>query len=77
MNSKRRERLTKSKLILEKIANELDSVSDEEMDSLDNVPENLRDSERFAQMEEAADKIGDAKSFVEDAVSILEDVISA
>ena len=53
MNNKRRAILKKSIDTLEIASNYINTVLDEEQDSLDNMPENLESSDRYVKMEDA------------------------
>lgn len=53
------------------------SVYDAEQDALDNLPENLQYSDRYASMEGAVDSLDDARQSLEDAVSGIMDAIGS
>ena len=58
MNKKQRQRIEKS-------ITELQEIADEEREKVDNAPEGQEDTERYQEMEEAADGIDDALSTLE------------
>ena len=75
MNGKRRADLRNALYILGKAAVIVDSVCDREQDSIDNTPENLQNTDRYDMMKravenlnEAADKIDEAKEYIETAM---------
>ena len=59
MNNKRRELLKGAVGLLEKASGIVSMALDEEQDCLDNMPENLSDSERYQKMEAAIDLLDD------------------
>lgn len=67
MNKARRERLSNVLDILRQAGCDIEDVCDEEQDSIDGVPENLRLSDRCASMEEAVDCLEDAIECVHEA----------
>lgn len=62
---------------LEKASDILDSVRDEESDSMDNMPESLQTSDRYYKMEEAVQDLEDAVSHIGYAVHELKDTEEA
>lgn len=75
MNDKRRGAL-KSAIKHLKMAETIISDSyDQECDCLDNMPENLLDSDKAERMEEVADLLSDAENSVSDAIDKIEDAI--
>ena len=75
MNNKRRAILKKSIDTLEIASNYINTVLDEEQDSLDNMPENMQASERYENMENAVDCLEDAESSIDDAISKIEEAM--
>lgn len=53
MNKTRRAKITESVGFLETAKQMLSEVLDEEQDAMDNMPENLQESERYSKMEDA------------------------
>ena len=71
MNKKRRERLQAAVAHLEMATGIVEDVRNDEQDSLDNMPENLRQSERYSLMEDAIDYLEDAVSYLNDANDLI------
>ena len=72
MNNKRREVLRRVIEQLEKCCDVIDNINDAEHDSLENTPENLKESERYYKMEEAADNLEDAYDQIAYAIEHIE-----
>ena len=68
MNEKRRGLLKKAVSELEKASSIVDAVSEEEQDCLDNIPDNLQESEMSYKMENAIDCLQDAIEDIENAI---------
>lgn len=76
MNAERRKRI---RSVIETIQNCTDTVSfilDEEEDAMNNMPENLEGSDRYAAMEDAVAYLEDAGAALEEAVQNLESATS-
>lgn len=71
MNAKRRRQLKEVCDFLNKAADTLECVIDDEQDSLDNTPENLQFSESYGDREE---KIGDMMAVLDDIKSCSDSV---
>ena len=71
MNRKRREQLQEAVSHLEQATGIVETVWQEEQDSLDNMPENLQASERYEKMEAAIDCLEDAASYLNDANELI------
>lgn len=67
MNDNRRIRLKESCAMLQTAMATIQSVKEEEQNSLDNVPENLQNSELCIEMESAIDALEEAAENVEQA----------
>lgn len=67
MNNPRRKKLNTILEQLIKIHATLEEVKDEEQDYFDNIPENLRNSERY-------DKAENAVAALEDALSMFDEI---
>lgn len=67
MNNKRRLALKEANQLLWTAYNIVSSVLDQENDVLENIPENLQNSERYETAENAIDHLEDAKECLEDA----------
>ncbi len=67
MNKQRRIRLKEANSYLDCAMQIVSSVKDEEQDGLDNMPENLQNSERCTIMEDAIDALEEAIENIERA----------
>jgi hypothetical protein len=67
MNNKRRELLRKALISLDAAEGQISTALDEEQECIDNMPENLEDSERHEKMELTIE-------YLEDALSGLDEV---
>ena len=67
MNNKRRELLKGAVGLLEKASGIVSMALDEEQDCLDNMPENLSDSERYQKMEATIDLLDDVVGQIDSA----------
>jgi len=75
MNDRRRMRLREAIKLINKAADIVSDVSDEEGDSLDNMPENLQDSEKYDRMENNVDALDLIEESLLDINERIEDVI--
>lgn len=75
MNKARRKELSKAIDMLYEALNIIESVSIEEGDAYDNLPESLQDSDRGQAMQDYIDIMDDAYSTIEDSITNLEEVI--
>lgn len=75
MNDKRRKSIRTAIEHLNRASVIIDQVSDEESDALDNIPENLQDSDRYVAMEDAIESLSDADEAVGEAIEKLEQSI--
>lgn len=73
MNSKRRALLSRADGLLTEALEIVDRAKDEESDALDNMPESMEDSDRYAKMEAAVDYLEDAYSAIEEAIDNIRD----
>ena len=77
MNKDRRARLKHTLDALEAALDELECLQEEEQDALDNLPENLKESERASQMdfniEEIEDAVRDIRCSLENLQNLIED----
>lgn len=71
MNNQRRKEIEQVIKDLDKISSQIDGIQDEEQDYLDNIPENLQDSDRYYAAEEVVDNLGLAKDSIDEAVDYL------
>lgn len=67
MNKQKRAKLREATSLLGKAKILISSVKDREQDDLDNYPENLQGSERYATMENAIDELEEAIESIEQA----------
>lgn len=75
LNNKRRTRLRSIEEDLGRVLNLLNSIYDEEQDCMDNVPENLQDSERYSDMEACVEALSDAVYNLEEAIDSIKEAI--
>lgn len=73
MNNRRRDYLKNAIAFLHKASNIVSAACDEEQDCLDNMPENLQESDRYDKMECAVDKLSDATDRIDEAISLVEE----
>lgn len=66
MNNKRRKSLLIAINLLEQALSVINSVKDEENDSLENIPESLQYGEAYDIMEQNVDKLEDISSAIEE-----------
>lgn len=73
MNKKRRDILYKSAIpLLEQAKSILERVVSDEEDALDNIPENLQESERYEKIEDAVDNLNEAVENIGDAIENID-----
>lgn len=75
MNKIRRKALRELQDQLKALKEQLETLSDEEAEYRDNIPENLWGSERYEKADAACDLLGDAFSSLEEAISSIEEAI--
>lgn len=75
MNDKRRGRLRDALKMLSNAAVLVETVCDGEQDCMDNIPENLQNTERFEHMEAAVDSLNDALEKIDDAKEHIQSAI--
>ena len=76
MNKKRRELLKSAKPFLTQAARIIEQAADQECDCLDNVPENLQDTERYEKMERAVENLEAALEHIENARDCISEAIT-
>lgn len=83
MNNPRRKQIDKIKASLEEIqllliecTSDLGSIRDDEEEGMNNLPENLQESERYQKMEEAYENLDYAVSELENLDETLTEIIS-
>lgn len=67
MNQKRRIKLNEARHFLSKALSIVSDVKEEEQDAIDNFPENLQNSDRYFDMENAIDWLEEAIANIEHA----------
>ena len=72
MNKKRRERLQDAIAHLDQAVHIVESVRDEETESMENTPEGFQETERYEAMENAVDALDDAITSINDANESIE-----
>lgn len=69
-------RLTELTEDLSDILGDIENIKDEESEALENIPESLQETERYAQSEAAADNLEEAYDIFSDMRDSLDDVIN-
>lgn len=67
MNKKRRELLKSAMPFLTQVASIIERATEQESDCLDNIPENLQDSDRYEKMEKTVENLEAALEYIENA----------
>ena len=75
MNKERKKRIMDVKEILGNAVDELEDIRSEEEMAMENIPENLQNSEKYALMEDAVDALEDAYGSVSDAIDSLDEIL--
>lgn len=75
MNNKRRRKLKNALELILQASNIVSEVRDEELDSIDNVPENLQETDRFYSMEDAVDYLDNASGYLDEVEENLNSAI--
>lgn len=75
MNSKRRVLLNSAIVFLEKAAEIVSQATDQEQDCLDNMPDNLQESDKYSDMEETIDMLESVSDKIDEAISDIKDSI--
>lgn len=76
MNQTRRNKLQSSLELLSQAERTIEAVCDEERDSMENTPENLQSSDRYAAMERAVDYLEDAIESIQEATSSIDSAMN-
>ncbi len=74
MNKERRKNIQTVADQLEDLKTTLEELQGEEETSRDNIPENLRGSERYEKADEACDALNDAVDGLEDIITSLSEL---
>lgn len=72
MNNKRRKLLLDATGLLTRASSIIEKALDEEQDCLDNMPENLLDSEKCIKMETAIEKLEEAVEMIDEVNGCIE-----
>jgi len=75
MNKERKNRIIDVKEILGNAVDELEDIRAGEEMAMENIPENLQNSEKYALMEDAVDALEDAYGSVSDAIDSLDEIL--
>ncbi len=75
MNKERKNRIMDVKEILGNAVDELEDIRAGEEMAMENIPENLQNSEKYALMEDAVDALEDAYGSVSDAIDSLDEIL--
>lgn len=73
LNAKKRKELDDAISLLDKARSIIESVKDDEAYCLDNTPENLQGSQRYADMEDVVEYLCDAIEDIDNAVELVDD----
>lgn len=76
MNKIRRKKIEKIYFKLEEIKSEIEFIIEEEQECLDNIPENLQSSEKYAKSEESISDLENVTENIADCLSNLEYLIN-
>ncbi len=72
MNKQRLKELYKIKTELERLQGELESLSEEEQDAFDNLPESIQNADRGSEMEQNIEYINEAAETLGQAIDSIE-----
>lgn len=72
MNKRKRALLQKAINALDVASEYINTVIEDEQESLDNMPDNLNESERYSCMEEAIEQLEEAIEHIDDAKENIE-----
>lgn len=76
MNRERRERLEEISGKLDELILELESLYDEEEEALENLPENLSESEQAEKMQEAIENLDTARCSAKEALDSVNYILN-
>ena len=74
MNKLRRKKIADIVNSISIMRDKLDVIKDEEEDAMYNIPENLQNSDRYQECEEAVDSLDSAISAIDEAIDYLSDI---
>ena len=72
MNKARRKELNQAVELLEEAQSIIESCRDEEQEYMDNMPENLQESEKYCAAEEAVNNMDEAYDVIGEAIDSVE-----
>lgn len=75
MNANRRKRLQTIIRQADILLEQLQAIQDEEQDAVDNMPESLQYTDRYLDMEQAAEALGDAANTMSELIDSLEGIL--
>lgn len=75
MNKQRRKKLDSIHRRIVELSEEIQAVTQDEQDSLDNMPESLQEGERGQRMQDIVSDLESASDNLQEAAEILESVI--
>ncbi len=71
MNNVRRKRIINLSDKLSELKEELEIIAEEEQEYIDNIPENLQNSERYERADEALSNLNDASDTLDEVIESL------
>lgn len=74
MNRQRRKKLSEAFDLVSKAEELIDAVKDEETESYENLPDNLRDGDRGEEMQNYIDMMDEVIGYLQDAESVIEQI---
>ena len=72
MNKARRKELSRAVELLEEAQSIIESCRDEEQEYMDNMPENLQESEKYYAAEEAVNNMNEAYDKIDEVINSVE-----
>lgn len=72
MNKARRKELSRAVELLEEAQSIIESCRDEEQEYMDNMPENLQESEKYYAAEEAVNNMDEAYDKIDEVINSVE-----
>ena len=72
MNERKRKKLTVVSGLLDRALDIINAVAEDEQDSMDNIPENFQETDRFEKMENAVELLESAADQIESAKENIE-----
>ena len=74
LNKARKRVISDAVIRLREVRGVIETVRDDELNAMENVPENLQESERYSSMEDAVDIMDDAIDNLDDIISALDNI---